>query len=202
MGGGGATVGERAALCVVGSDAAQREIRRWLGGLRTSRSGRRMLRVGLVLFRERVRPRDSAIGSRESGGLASVALVLAAVHAPKRQPGEPKQGKCDRNADLVHEEDLTGMTVPCSGITRARIDSGGAGVSCADLCIRRTHIRFRDLCHQTMNFASFSCFFSVLGPFRPPGEVRVARYGLRELDTDERRPARAGTPVPRGGPTG
>ncbi len=42
-------------------------------------------------------------------------LVFAAVHAPKRQPGEPKKGKWHRNADLVHEEDLTGLTAPALG---------------------------------------------------------------------------------------
>jgi hypothetical protein len=33
--------------------------------------------------------------------------MLAAVHVPERQPGEAEQGKCDRDADLVQDADLS-----------------------------------------------------------------------------------------------
>lgn len=81
--------------------------------------------------------------------------TLASVHAAKREPGQPEQGKGDRDADLVHG-DLDG--VARSGFRGAERASVLAYVSvgCSLDSVMVVTV--------TLNFVSFSCFSSLRGP--------------------------------------
>ena len=89
--------------------------------------------------------------------------LFAAIHPPKRQPGQAKQSKGDRDADFVHE---VRPRVVFAGLNQSV--SGEDWAFGVDLCIRRTRMKFRDLCHHFREFASFSCLFL---KDHPPNEL-------------------------------
>ncbi len=63
----------------------------------------------------------------DSGRSATGAAPLSAVHAPKSEPREGQEAESDRNADLVHEENLDMSRLRLDGLRAYRWMAGLIG---------------------------------------------------------------------------